>query len=155
MSKPMHQMRIPLGREAQPTITLEYDPDIVYAPTAYSSVLLTRNLTVNDGETALDLCTGTGIYAISMAMKGAHRVVAVDLLSAPLATARHNAALKRVGECIDFRQGSLFEPIQPDEKFSLITSNPPCMPDPGEVTLKLPGETMLSGSDGTQHAEEI
>src|ERR1041385_121302 len=144
MSKPLHQMRIQLDQGAQPTITIEYDPDVVYAPTAYSSVLLTRNLHVDDGDVALDLCTGTGIYAISMAMRGARHVVAVDLLSTPLATAKHNAELNRVAECIDFRQGSLFEPIHAGEKFSLIVSNPPCMPDPGDTTLQLPGETMLS-----------
>ena len=155
MSKSLHQMRIPLGQDAQPSITLEYDPDIVYAPTAYSSVLLTRNLHVNDGEVSLDLCTGTGIYAISMAMRGARHIVAVDLLAAPLAAARHNAELNRVAECIDFRQGSLFDPIAAGEKFSLIVSNPPCMPDPGTTTLQLPGETMLSGSDGSHHAEQI
>src|SRR5690349_13830368 len=109
MSK--HQARIPLGREAQPSITLEYDPDVIYAPTAYSSVLLSRNLQVTEGEIGLDLCTGTGIYAISMAMRGVRHVVAVDLLPAPIEAARHNAEINHVSECIDFRQGSLFDPI--------------------------------------------
>ncbi|OQY17495.1 MAG: hypothetical protein B6I35_14535 [Anaerolineaceae bacterium 4572_32.2] len=154
MKPERHTMHIPLGEDApSPSLLLEYDPLTVYAPTAYSSVLLIRNLEVHPDDVALDLGTGSGVYATGIAVRGARRVVAVDIHESALETAQRNAALNGVSERIDFRRGSMFEPIAADEKFSLIVSNPPCLPSPpGDIDLIIPGTIMLSGSDGTHHA---
>jgi HemK-related putative methylase len=148
-----HRMVIPLRKEGK-TIEaiLEYDPRQVYAPTAYSSVLLARNMQIEPGDVVLDIGTGSGVYAIAAALLGARHVVAVDISATALETARHNAVLNGVAGQIDFRQGSMFTPIRDDERFSLIVSNPPCLPDPGDFDTVIPGTIMLSGKDGTRHA---
>ncbi|RLC81540.1 MAG: hypothetical protein DRJ03_06565 [Chloroflexi bacterium] len=153
MQPKRHTMRIPLGKgnDAQ-TLVLEYDPLAVYAPTAYSSVLLVRNIDVQPDDVALDLGTGSGVYAVGIALRGARRVVAVDIHESALETAQHNAELNDVSARIQFRRGSMFDPIGDDEKFSLIVSNPPCLPDPGDIDLMIPGTIMLSGPDGAHHA---
>lgn len=146
-------MHIPLHREGNVVeVVLEYDPRQVYAPTAYSSVLLARNMQVESADTVLDIGTGSGVYAIAAALLGARHVVAVDISATALETARHNAELNGVAERIDFRHGSMFTPIGADERFSLIVSNPPCLPDPGDFDTVIPGTIMLSGRDGTRHA---
>jgi len=146
-------MQLPLRRESwEPQLTLEYDPFQVYAPTAYSAVLLLRNLRVEPDDVGLDLGTGTGVFAVGAAMLGARHVTAVDIHQSALETARHNAELNGVADRIDFRRGSMFDPIGADEKFSLVTCSPPCLPDPGDVDLLIPGTIMLSGPDGTRHA---
>lgn len=148
-----HTMRIPLdGTGQEPALTLRYDPLKVYAPTAYSSVLLIRNVDVAPNEVTLDVGTGTGVYAIGIAKRGARRIVAVDASQDALTTARYNAELNGVAHRIDFRYGSMFDSIRDDESFSLIVSNPPCLPDPGDLNLVIPGTIMLSGPDGTHHA---
>jgi len=147
-----HTMTIPLGGDGGPDLVLEYDPYRIYAPTAYSSVLLMRNLSVAPDDTVLDLGAGSGVYAVGAAVLGASRVVAVDIHESALETARHNAELNGVLDRIVFCQGSMFEPISDDDKFSLILSNPPCLPDPGNADLLIPGTIMLSGANGTHHA---
>ena len=152
MKSKWHTMHIPLEEnDGAPRLVLEYDPLTVYAPTAYSSVLLVRNVDVRPTDVALDLGTGSGVYSIGLAIRGA-QVVAVDIHENALRTARHNAELNGVSDRIDFRHGSMFEPIGADERFSLIVSNPPCLPDPGHIDLVIPGTIMLSGPDGTHHA---
>jgi len=51
------------------------------------------------GTTVLDLGTGTGMLALAAALRGPRRVVGVDVDSAPLRTARENAA--RIGATVD------------------------------------------------------
>jgi methylase of polypeptide subunit release factors len=72
--------------------------------------------------TALDLGTGCGIQAMHAA-RHADRVVATDISARALRFARFNAALNRVHN-IEFRLGSLFEPVA-GERFDRIVSNPP------------------------------
>lgn len=156
----VHTTQIPLTRNGeQLSLTLNYNPLKVYAPAAYSSVLLVRNLTVSPDDVALDIGTGTGVYAISTALLGAQKVLALDLSSDALATAAQNAENNGVREKIEFRQAQdkneMFGPVQPGERFSLITSNPPCLPDPGAFEMILPGTIMLSGSDGSHHASVL
>ncbi len=155
MDSKWHTMHIPLeagkGDSAARQLVLEYDPLTVYAPTAYSSVLLVRNVDVRPDDVALDLGTGSGVYSIGIALRGARQVVAVDTHESALETARHNAKLNGVSARIQFRRGSMFDPIGDDEKFSLIVSNPPCLPDPGDIDLVIPGTIMLSGPDGARH----
>lgn len=73
-------------------------------------------------ETALDLGTGCGIQALHVSRHAA-RVVATDISPRALAFAAFNAGLNCV-ENVEFRLGSLFEPVA-GELFDQIVSNPP------------------------------
>ncbi|MCU1571084.1 MAG: SAM-dependent methyltransferase [Naasia sp.] len=73
-------------------------------------------------RTVLDLGTGCGIQALRAA-RWADRVVATDISERALRYARLNAAVNGVST-IDFRLGSLFEPVA-GERFDRIVSNPP------------------------------
>jgi SAM-dependent methyltransferase len=70
----------------------------------------------------LDLGTGCGIQALHAA-RHARRVVASDISERALELAALNAELNGVGS-IEFRLGSLFEPVA-GESFDRIVSNPP------------------------------
>lgn len=73
-------------------------------------------------ERALDLGTGCGIQAL-LVSRHAVRVVATDISARALAYAELNAQLNGVHN-IEFRLGSLFEPVA-GERFDLVVSNPP------------------------------
>ncbi len=70
----------------------------------------------------LDLGTGCGIQAMH-ARRFAEQVVATDISRRALDIARFNAQLNGI-DGIDFRFGSLFEPVT-GERFDRIVSNPP------------------------------
>ncbi len=71
---------------------------------------------------ALDLGTGCGIQALHAA-RHAERVIATDISVRALELARFNAALNGVTN-IEFREGSLFEPVA-GQRFGHVVSNPP------------------------------
>lgn len=73
-------------------------------------------------ERALDLGTGCGIQAL-LVSRHAGSVIATDISARALAYAELNAMLAGVHN-IEFRQGSMFEPVA-GESFGLIVSNPP------------------------------
>lgn len=75
--------------------------------------------------TVLDLCTGSGVIAVSLAhdLPAAH-VVATDLSPQAAAIARKNADRNAVGGRVDVRVGDLFAPVR-GEQFELVASNPP------------------------------
>ncbi len=73
----------------------------------------------------LDLCTGSGAIAISLAKElPAARVVATDVSEAAVAIARRNAERNGVADRVEIRRGDLWEPVA-GERFDLICSNPP------------------------------
>jgi methylase of polypeptide subunit release factors len=73
-------------------------------------------------DSVLDLGTGCGIQALHAA-RHARRVVATDISERALGFARLNAGINGVSS-IEFRLGSLFEPVA-GERFDRIVSNPP------------------------------
>ena len=80
------------------------------------------------GGTLLDLCTGSGCIAVSLAKLGAFdQVTASDISEEALAAARENAVLNGCPE-IRFVQGDLFDAFT-DERFDVITANPPYIRD--------------------------
>jgi release factor glutamine methyltransferase len=96
----------------------------------------------------LDLGTGSGIVAISLALECPQaNVVAVDLSPDALAIARNNAG--RLGARVDCRQGSWFEPVA-GERFDLVVANPPYIAenDPHLALNGLPFEPAMALSDG-------
>jgi len=73
-------------------------------------------------RSVLDLGTGCGIQAMHAA-RHADRVVATDISARALEIARLNAELNGIRN-IEFRPGSLFEPVA-GERFDRVVSNPP------------------------------
>ncbi len=95
----------------------------------------------------LDLGTGSGIVAISIALEcQAATVTAVDLSPAALVVARNNAG--RLGAAVDFREGDWFSPLS-GERFDLIVSNPPYVAegDPHLALNGLPFEPRMALTD--------
>ncbi len=84
-----------------------------------------RRQRLPSGAAALDLCTGSGVLAVSAALAGAGEVTAVDVSRRALATARLNARLN--GVRVRTRRGRLFEAVGA-ERFDLVVANPPYVP---------------------------
>lgn len=114
----------------------------VYEP-AEDTFLLADNMDVCGGEYVLELGTGCGLLAILAAEAGA-RVIATDVNPAALRCARENARANDVNERIEFRPGSLFEPIG-GESFDLIIFNPPYLPVPRGDELDTPLDRAWEG----------
>jgi release factor glutamine methyltransferase len=73
----------------------------------------------------LDLCTGSGVIAVSLAREyPAAQIVATEVSPAAAAMARKNAERNGVADRVDVRGGDLFAPVA-GERFELIASNPP------------------------------
>jgi release factor glutamine methyltransferase len=74
---------------------------------------------------ALDLCTGSGCVAITLARERRTSLfVATDVSGDALDVARDNA-LRLGAYNVAFRQGDLFEAVDPSMRFDLVTANPP------------------------------
>ncbi len=77
----------------------------------------------------LDIGTGSGAVAIALAKEiPSASFVATDTSPEALSVAEENARTHDVIERIDFRKGDLFHPLRPGEKFDLIVTNPPYIP---------------------------
>ena len=96
---------------------------------------------------ALDLGTGCGIQAMHAA-RHADRVVATDISERALRYAAFNAALNDIRN-IEFRPGSLFEPVA-GERFESIVSNPPFV-----ITPRVPGVPEYEYRDGGRAGDEL
>ncbi|WP_426753445.1 peptide chain release factor N(5)-glutamine methyltransferase [Myxococcus sp. Y35] len=75
---------------------------------------------------ALDVCTGSGCIAISLAAERPQAtVIATDLSPDACALARENAEALGVADRVTVLQGDLFAPVPADARFQVVVSNPP------------------------------
>ncbi|NOX80536.1 MAG: peptide chain release factor N(5)-glutamine methyltransferase [Deltaproteobacteria bacterium] len=78
------------------------------------------------GGAVLDMCTGSGVIAVVLALElGAERVVAVDQSFAALQVARGNIRKHRQEGRVDLLCSDLFSAIRQEPAFELIVANPP------------------------------
>lgn len=73
----------------------------------------------------LDLCCGSGVIAIILALELRRKVVAVDLSAEALAVTRINCLRHGVDSAVNLLRSDLTAGIQPHGKVSLVVSNPP------------------------------
>jgi len=93
----------------------------VVSPSVQSLYLLTHSK-IFEGDTVLDLGTGSGVQAV-FAADNASVVVATDIDPVAVKMARLNVERNGVSNVVEVRQGDLFAPIKRDEKFDVILLN--------------------------------
>ena len=96
----------------------------VLIPRPETELLVEEVLNVKEKESVLDLCTGSGCIAISLAKLGSFKnITASDISEKALAVAKDNASLNGI-ENINFVLSNIFENLG-GSKFDIIVSNPP------------------------------
>lgn len=82
---------------------------------------------LREGDSVLDLCTGSGAIAIAVAAEASKdktvTVTATDISEDALELARENARYNKMAAGINFIKSDLFESVR--GKFNVITANPP------------------------------
>ena len=124
----------------------------VLIPRPETELLVDKTLKyISDGDKVLDLCTGSGAIAVSLAKNKNVSMTAIDICPEALAFATRNAVKNDVE--IEFLTGDLFEPVQ-GRKFKFICSNPPyvCNKEAqtmGREVLEFePRKALFAGDDG-------
>jgi release factor glutamine methyltransferase len=110
----------------------------------------------------LDLCTGTGAIAVTLAAeRPGIRATATDVSAAALEVARHNAARHGVADRCELLEGDLFAPLPAAARFALIAANPPYIPEPDleglqpEIKQFEPRLALESGREGLTHLKRL
>ncbi len=122
--------------------------------------LLERSATVR--PEVLDLCTGSGAVAVTVALEMPHaRVWASDLSERALTVAARNAQTWRVDDRLELCCGDLFAALAEPRRFDLILANPPYVgtqagPAPEEVVVRYePSLALFAGPDGLEVLRRI
>ena len=103
-------------------LTFKVDENVLI-PEQETELLVEEVIKHSEGKSVLDMCTGSGCIAISIALFGKpSKVAASDISEKALKVARENAKSLKAGE-ISFIQGDMFENVT--DKFDIIVSNPP------------------------------
>jgi release factor glutamine methyltransferase len=97
-----------------------------------------------DGARVLDVCTGSGVLAVSAALGGAE-ATAVDVSRRAVACAALNARLN--GVRIRALRGDLLHPVA-GERFDAIVSNPPYLPAQADAPPRGAARAWDAGRDG-------
>ncbi len=128
------------------TFTLSED---VLIPRPETEGLLERTLSF-EAQRVLELCTGSGILAVSLALEG-RDVSAVDISPQALQVAKKNAL--RYGVRVHFLEGDLFAPVQ--GTFDMILANPPYIDSEELKGLAVASQEPLLALDGGVRGMEV
>lgn len=114
-----------------------------------------------DGNRVLDLCCGSGSIAIHAALAfDDASVTALDIDHDALALCRENIAMYELGQRIVAKQSNLLDNCDEPERFDLILTNPPYVPErsmralPPEYQAE-PEIALAAGTDGMDIIRKI
>lgn len=120
-----HPVAYLLGRREFYSREFAVGPDVLIPRPETETLVEQALLRVGSHGRCLDLGTGSGAIAVTLACeRPGLTVTATDTSAAALAVARSNAAALGCAGRIDFRQGEWYAPVA-GERFGLIVANPP------------------------------
>lgn len=121
----------------------------VFAPTT-TSTTLAEALEIKQGDTVLDIGSGSGVLSFVAARLGAGKVVGVDLSQESVDTANANARALGLDDRVEFRAGSLFEPVS-DVRADVVIGDVSGVPDElGKLAGWFPPGTQAGGPTGAE-----
>ena len=138
-------------------------PMLVPRPETEHLVEVVLERVANHPARILEIGTGTGCVAIALAKNAPEcTLVATDVNPDALDLSRRNAARHGLESRIDWREGSLFDPIDADEApFDVVCSNPPYVEESDypnlSATIRLfeDRRALVAGPDGLFIIREI
>ncbi|RUA06603.1 MAG: peptide chain release factor N(5)-glutamine methyltransferase [Gammaproteobacteria bacterium] len=142
------------GKKGFYHLDFKVTPDtLIPRPETELLIDIALDLFKNKPCTLLDLGTGSGVIAVTLADKNPHwQVTATDFSIDALRVAKKNATTT-----INFQQGSWFEAV-PNQTFDFIISNPPYIKEEDEHLINLryePISALTSGKDGLKDIKII
>lgn len=108
-------------RVTDPPLELEFDPEL-FQPNP-TTVRFARGMRIEPGDTVFDIGTGIGPLAITAALAGAERVVAVDPVPGHVRLARRNIARHEVGDRVEVYEGRFFEPFEDEPALEALKAD--------------------------------
>jgi release factor glutamine methyltransferase len=153
-----------LGTAAFRELELAVDPRVLI-PRPETELLVGLVLAWSAGraspQRALDIGTGSGAIALSLAAEGRFDdIVATDISADALAVASANAVRAGLDGRVEFRRGSLFDAVA-GERFTVVVSNPPYVAEseravlPPEVRDREPALALFAPGGGLSVIEAI
>lgn len=123
--------------------------------------VLSSNIWTHNPVTLVDVGTGTGCIALTLAsQRPSGRYTAIDLSEEALSLAKENASSLGLADAIEWRQSSLLNGFEADS-LDAVVANLPYIPTPEWEKLDKsvrdhePRTALDSGPDGTERIEEL
>ena len=121
-------------------------PDVLI-PRPETEILVTKAIDIireNNLKEVLDIGTGSGCIACTIANRTNAVVLGVDISSDALRIALDNVTRLGINNRAVFRKSDLFDKIREEEKFDMIVSNPPYIPIGTELEPELAHEPKIA-----------
>ncbi len=133
----------------------------VLVPRPETEILVEEALRQFKGSAILDIGTGSGNIAVTLAKHLPQaRVTAIDISDKALEVARENAVAHGVADRIDFVRADILQGFAPGQAFDLVVSNPPYIPS-GQIAFlpadvqKEPRMALDGGEDGLKFCRAL
>lgn len=126
--------------------TFKVTPDVLI-PRDETEILVTKAIEIikeNGFEDVLDIGTGSGCIACTIAKNTSATVLGVDISTDALRIALDNVTKLGINNRAIFRKSNLFEKVREGEVFDLIISNPPYIPNGTELSPEVMHEPNLA-----------
>lgn len=133
----------------------------VLIPRPETELLVTKGIEIikeNNLNNVLDIGTGSGCIACTIAKRTNATVLGVDISSDALRIALDNVTRLGINNRAVFRKSDLFSKIRAEERFDMIISNPPYIPQGTELEPELrhePSIALFADENGLQLYRKI
>lgn len=110
-------------------------PNVFSPKYFFDTELFAEHFPIREGEEILEIGPGTGAISITEALRGAGKVLAIDINPDAVANTDENIKKYELQEKVEVRQGDLYSALKEREKFDTIFWNTPFgLIDEGEIT---------------------